>query len=483
MRSIRSRALRRTIRTEVPTVLRAQPRVKQINRWVLRILCCLVCTGIAPLLASPLPRPYTVDNYDVSIQADLMKQRLTGEVRIRFHSQVDRSISALELDAGGLQIASVVEGEARQYFERKGSMLDVVLTNPLHPDEHRTITLRYQAGPAAGLRFFPDQIYTSVTSDWLPCNDRPGERATMHLAITAPQTIKVAGSGQLTATRAVDGQGITEWQLDSATAPAWFGFALGGFAENTSEAAGVKLRVLGAGSQVFEPTAAAMRFLGERSGKGYPGQSYTQVFVHGDVIRSMAAGLTLLPESYAQELGKQPDSLWLLTTELAHQWYGLGIASKDWSDLWLSEGVSAFLADAFVGERFGKESYEREIEHSRQIYNQFRVQGKDRSLSDSHWTTFEEADGEIPAHKGACFLYLVHELVGDSAFWTGLRSYTGQLWGQAVTSEDFQKAFEAASGAGRSTGKKGGVSAPKKGPKTLDNLFDLWVYGIPIGTK
>jgi aminopeptidase N len=448
--------------------------------WMLRIANCLAWIGIIPLVAAPLRRPYTAENYDVSIQADLVKQRLNGEVRIRFHSQVDTPISALELDAGGLQIASVVEGRVSQWFERNGNMLAVVLTNPLRPDEHRTITVRYQAGPALGLKFFPDQIYTSVTSDWMPCNDQPGERATLHLAIAAPQDTKVASSGQLIATRASEGQSITEWQLDSATAPSWFGFALGGFTENTSEAEGVKLRVLGAGMQGFEPTAAAMRYLGARSGKRYPGQTYTQVFVHGDVIRSMAAGLTLLPESYVQGLGKQPDTLWLLTSELAHQWYGVGIDSKDWSDLWLSEGVSAFLADAFLAEQFGKESYAREIEHSRQIYNRFRAQGKDRPLSYTEWTMRQEADGEIPVHKGACFLYLVHELVGDSAFWEGLRFYTNEQWGQAVTSEDFQKAFEAISGGNRSTGKKGAV-AVRKTAKTLDDLFSLWVYGIPIG--
>ncbi len=433
-----------------------------------------------PLVASAPRRPYTVENYDVNIQPDLAKQRLTGEVRIRFHSQADSPISALELDAGGLQIASVVEGQAPQYFERKGDRLAVVLTNAVRPDEHRTITVRYQAGPAPGLKFFPDQIYTSVTSDWMPCSDRPGERATLHLSIAAAPDTKVAASGQLTATRSSEGQSITEWQLDSATEPSWFGFALGGFAENTSEAEGVKLRVLGAGTQVFEPTTAAMHYLGERTGKHFPGQTYTQVFLHGDVVRSMAAGLTFLPESYAQGLEK-PENLRVLTSELAHQWYGVAIASKDWSDLWLSEGISAFLADAYLGERSGKGTYEQEIERSRQIYNQVRAQGKDRSLSYSEWTTREDADGDIPAYKGVCFLYLLHELVGDSAFWNGLRLYTSELWGQAATSEDFQKAFGTISAGNRNDGKKSAAAGRKNSAKALSNLFDLWVYGIPIG--
>jgi aminopeptidase N len=448
-------------------------------RWMLRVASCFALTWIVSLLAAPLSRPYTVESYEVSIQPDLVKQRLSGEVKIRFHSQVETAISALELDAGsGLQITSVVEGQATQWFERKGDALVVVLTNPLRPDEHRTITVRYQAGAAPGLKFFPDQIYTSVASDWMACDERPGERATLHLKIAAPEDSKVAASGQLIATRASEGQTITEWQMDSATGPSWFGFALGRFTENVSEADGVKLRVLGAGTEVFEPTTAAMKFLGERSGKHYPGQTYTQVFVHGDATRSMAAGLTLLPESSAQGLGKQPDDMWLLTSELAHQWYGLEIAPQDWSDLWLSDGVSAYLANAFVGQRLGKESYEREIAHSRQIYNLLRTQGKDRPLSNTDWTTRQDADGEILAHKGACFLDLVHELVGDSAFWDELRLYTSEHWGQAAASEDFQKAFAVISGSNPSAGKKGTPSG-KNNAKTLDNLFGLWVYGIP----
>ena len=53
----------------------------------MRIANCLVWSAIIPLGAAPLTRLYTAENYDVSIQPDLAKQRLYGEVRIRFHSQ------------------------------------------------------------------------------------------------------------------------------------------------------------------------------------------------------------------------------------------------------------------------------------------------------------------------------------------------------------------------------------------------------------
>jgi aminopeptidase N len=440
---------------------------------------CMVWCVIAPLAAAPLPRPYTAENYDVSVHLDLAKQRLIGEAGIRFHSRADTAISALEFDAGSLEITSVLEGQTSQPFERDRRLLIVVLTNPIRPGESRTITVRYQAGPAPGLKFFPDQVYTSVTSDWMPCSDQSGERATLHLTLAAPVDMKTAAGGRLIANRAGDGQTNTEWQLDSPAEPSWFGFAVGSFSEKTSEAASgaerVTLRALGTETQILEPTATAMRYLAERTGKRYPGQAYTQVFIHGDVTSSMAGGLTLLPESYAQGLEKQPDDLRLLTDELAHQWYGAGIAVKDWSDLWLSDGVSAFLADAFLGQRFGKGRYDREIQHSRQIFNRLHAEGRDRPLSDNGWTTRQEADGENPEHNGAWFIYLVNQLVGDSAFWDGLRLYTNDQWGGAAASEDLQKAFDAVNtGAGKSRKK----SAKSTGTP-LDNLFDIWVYGIP----
>jgi len=54
-------------------------------------------------------------------------------------------------------------------------------------------------------------------------------------------------------------------------------------------------------------------------------------------------------------------------------------------------------------------------------------------------------------------------------------------WGQAATSEDFQKAFAGLGRDNPGTGKKGGGATRKSSASSLDNLFDLWVYGIPSG--
>ncbi|HUI53333.1 MAG TPA: M1 family aminopeptidase [Bryobacteraceae bacterium] len=402
---------------------------------------------LVPLAAAPLPRPFTVEHYDVRITADLAAKQVAGEVTMRIASRIER-LSAVELDAGDLEVTRVTEGQAVAYFERKGKLLIVVLGNPARNEERRTLTIRYTAKPAKGLVFFPDQVYTSFfTSDWMPCDDRPDDPATLRLTIEPPPNTKVAASGRF------DG---AAWVVDTPTPTFLFAFAAGNFAESTAEANGVKLRVLGK-ADVFETTGAALRFLADRSGKPYPGDTYTQVFAHGQVEQE-AVGLTLLPESYIEKLAKQPDDLWLLVHELAHQWYGIGIPAKDWSDFWLSEGMATFLADAFLEQRCGKARYDHEIEQSHATYESLRNQGKDRPLYYTDWQTPQQAGGRIPYDKGAWVLAELRRQLTDEVFWKGLRLYTSEHWGTAVTSTDFQQSMQAAAG------------------KDLTKFFERWVY-------
>ena len=46
---------------------------------------------------------------------DMPDRHLNGEVTIRLHSVAESAVSALEFDAGGMQIASVNEGDRRQF--------------------------------------------------------------------------------------------------------------------------------------------------------------------------------------------------------------------------------------------------------------------------------------------------------------------------------------------------------------------------------
>ena len=208
-----------------------------------------------------------------------------------------------------------------------------------------------------------------------------------------------------------------------------------------------RLRFLGPPSEakqlptIFHETGSAFRFLVEKSGQPYLEKTYTQVLLKNGPEQE-AAELTLLPEKYGQTLLSKPDDLWLLVHELAHQWYGIGIATRDWSDFWLSEGMASFLADVFLGEKFGVERYTKEIDAAHQNYEKMKADGKDRPLSFRDWNKPNESGGRLPYDKGAWVLHLLRQQVGEESFWRGLRVYTKQNWGKQVTSRDLEKSME-----------------------------------------
>jgi aminopeptidase N len=407
---------------------------------------------VGPALAIPPSRPYAVEHYDVRLTPDLAAKRMSGEVSMKLTSRIER-LDVAELDVGAdMQIDSVKEGQAPRYFEHKEKTLMVVLPSPLYKNDHKTISIRYTAAPAKGLVFFPDQIYSSFfTSDWMPCDEHPEDRATLSLTIDVPPQFKVAASGHP--------NGST-WTLDTPYPAFLFAFAAGNFDESTRKVGGVTLRVLGK-ADVFSDTAAVMKFLTERSGKPYPLDTYTQVFTHGTVEQE-AVGMTLLPEKYAAELVKQPEHLNLLAHEFAHQWYGVQIVAKDWSDFWLSEGMATFLADAFLEQRFGKARYDREITDSKQTYENLRSQGRDRPLFFTDWQTPQQAGGPLPYQKGAFVLSELRRVLTDNLFWRALQAYTGAHWGGQVTSDDLEAAMASV--------------ASKDLNKQLTKIFQQYIY-------
>ncbi len=169
----------------------------------------------AAILGAPPSRPYDVEHYDVKITPDIPAKQLTGEVTFRYHSQID-GLASLELDAGSLHVTAAVEDYMSQPFERQGPLLVVRLVKPARIGEERTLTVRYEAQPANGLAFFPGQVYTAFfTSHWMVADDRPEDRATLHLSISVPQSVKVAASGRLVSTHRDGPRNVFEWKQDA----------------------------------------------------------------------------------------------------------------------------------------------------------------------------------------------------------------------------------------------------------------------------
>ena len=151
--------------------------------------------------------------------------------------------------------------------------------------------------------------------------------------------------------------------------------------------------------------------------------------------------------------------------ELAHQWWGQAVGWKNYHEQWLSEGFAQYFA-ALYAER------ERGPEQFASVLRQMRRWAIDTSPQGPVYLGYRlghiKADGRVfralVYNKGAMVLHMLRRLMGDEAFFAGLRDFYATWRYQKAGTDDFR------------------VSMEKAGGQPLDRFFDRWIYGSAIPT-
>jgi hypothetical protein len=150
--------------------------------------------------------------------------------------------------------------------------------------------------------------------------------------------------------------------------------------------------------------------------------------------------------------------------EIAHQWWGQAVGWKNYHEQWLSEGFAQYFAALYAKERRGEQSF-------RDVMRQFRRWAMDQSDQGAVYLGYRlghiKGDSRVfralVYNKGAAVLHMLRRLVGDDAFFAGLRRYYAENRYKKAGTADFQRAMEAES------------------PTKLDRFFERWIYesGLP----
>jgi aminopeptidase N len=409
---------------------------------------------------------FDVLHYDAQLEPDLAGKAVRGKVLIRLISRTGK-LATVELDCGDLTIDAVRENKGTLKFVQSDHRLRVLLARPAKANETRAIEVEYHGTPRRGIRFFPEQeqAYTVFsTSQWLVCVDAPDDRATLRLNLILPANLSAVANGRLTGRRTTtSGKIMSEWRQETPVPTYIFGFAVGRFRTVTEKHGRVELRYLATAfsdaelRRIFRDTADMIRFYEDRAGVRYADETYTQVLAEGSIDQEMSS-FTVLHQGYGRAVLANERDVWLGAHELAHQWWGNMVTNRDWNHFWLNEGMATFMAAAYKEHRFGRAEYMREIESNRVSYQKVRDAGKDRSLVFPDWLHPTAEDRTLVYDKGAYVLHLLREELGERPFWAGIRLYTRRYFGKSVTTPDFQRAMEQASG------------------KNLTGFFSRWVY-------
>lgn len=152
-----------------------------------------------------------------------------------------------------------------------------------------------------------------------------------------------------------------------------------------------------------------------------------------------------------------------LAHELAHQWWGQGVAGENYHERWLSEGAAQYAAALWTRHAHGEATFQDVLRRLGRWARRMQAQGPiDLGYRLGHLAQDPQIYRAIVYNKGAYVLHMLRGLVGAPAFEMALRAYQAEHRHGKAGSDDLRAALERASG------------------QPLQSYFDAWVRGTQL---
>jgi aminopeptidase N len=341
-----------------------------------------------------------------------------------------------------------------------GRFLRIALP-PRTPDGTEAVSVFYHGAPSDGLFLRPDgrgrqaafaDNWPDRARHWLPTVDDPADKAQVRWRIEAPAGWRVVANGRPAGSgRASDGR--TWWTYEERHPIPTYTMVIGAarlaVSRHRPAVAGgdtVPIEVwtepedsAWADSVPFRRATEIVETMQRLVGP-FPYEKLAHVESstrYGGMENSTAIFYAEQPY-LARRLGEG-----VVRHETAHQWFGDAVTERDFHELWLSEGFADYF-DLVVGAAIGGDSVlPRGMAGLARGYLRSAVVGR---------PVIDTAVGELTRllnansyNKGAWVLHMLRGVVGDSAFWRGIRGYYRTFRDSSVTTADFQRVMEAAS--------------------------------------
>jgi aminopeptidase N len=440
----------------------------------LALLCSTFALALPALSAraDTYPRQPGVDVVQYSFRLTLRDatDEIEGETTVDFRVLQD-GLETLTLDlvqrppavARGMTVGSVTEGGKPRIFDHANDRLSIRLEPKGRAGERRAVVVRYGGIPATGLliaknkhgerTFFSDN-WPIKARQWLPTIDHPYDKAASEMWVTAPSHYQVVSNGVLVEeTDSGDGQRLTHWRQSAPIAswlntlgvarfavdhrPPWHGLPIETWVYRQDRDNGFAL--------FAEPTVAVLDFFSEHIGP----YSYERLgHVQANGVRGGMESATSI--FYGDDSVADPRSTrWrnVIVHEMAHQWFGNSVTESDWDHVWLSEGFATYFTHLFVEHAYGRDEMVAGLVRDRDEVREFDKKSPDyRIIHDNLADMSQVLSTPGTYKKGGWTLHMLRGVVGDDAFWTGVRDYYRRYRDGSATTADFRRCVEQASG-------------------------------------
>lgn len=435
------------------------------------VLLALIVFGLVEVGADTYPKNLRVDviNYRFALELQDQDNRIAGtaDVEVRFAAAGE---TALRFDltnrdtatGRGMTVSAVTAEGASLAFAHRDNALTITLPRRFDAGQRLRLQIVYSGEPASGLKiannkhgdrtFFSDN-WPDKARHWLPTVDHPYDKATAEMIVTAPAHYQVVSNGLLVEeTDLPRGRRRTSWRQSVPIAPWLYVLGVARFAVqhvDTFQGKAIQTWVYAqdrdAGFYDFAvPTRDALAFYSDKVGPfSYEKLANVQ-------SNSVSGGMEAASAIFYSEGSVTGDRSvrWrnVVIHEIAHQWFGNAVTESDWDDVWLSEGFATYFTLLYIEHAYGRDEFMSGLADSRRRILEFDKQRPDyRIVHDNLSDMSQVTTGQI-YQKGAWILHMLRGMMGDEAFWTGIRSYYRAHQDGHATTADFRGEMERASG-------------------------------------
>ena len=450
-----------------------------------------------PAGVAPPPGPYAPDvdvvHYEVEVGLGSGTGTFEGSARVRV--AVVGHDALLPLDFTGLEVTSLTRDGVPTAYTHEAGVLRVPLAGSA-PGDTVVVAVEYRGTPDDGLILrenvhgapaaFVDN-WPNRTRFWLPTVDHPADKATVRYTVHAPEAWAVIANGHLmrepepTPADAIgpDTGPRRTWVWEVGVPISTYNMVIG--------AADMEIRTVGLAAcgrapasrrpdgcvevttwvfpedvEKAEPSfrrAAQMVDFFTRTVGPYPFEKLANV-QSATRFGGMENASAIFYSEQAIAAGRNIEGT--VSHEIAHQWFGDAVTEASWHHLWLSEGFATYFGTLFFETADGVADFRARMESDRQgIIGSPDV---DRPIVDPAETDLFALLNANNYPKGAWVLHMLRGLVGDAAFFEGIRDYYERYVHTAVLTADFQEVMEEASS------------------RDLDWFFTQWIHrpGYPV---
>jgi aminopeptidase N len=408
---------------------------------------------------------YDVAGYDLDLRYDPKAGELDGTATITATATQD--LSRFNLDLAHLTARTVQVDGAAATSSAEGNELTVTPAAGIASGTPFTVVIDYGGKPGqlenktlgngGWMRTADGGIalgQPESASTWFPVNDHPSDKATVKLAMTVPDGLEVLSNGVPGERRTTAGWTTWTWSESSPMASYLATVVIGQYRITTGEHNGLPMITAvpesyaadGPAARSLARTGEITDYLATQFGP-YPFAANGGVVVDEEKIRYALE--TQSRPVYGNTFFTDGENLSVVAHELAHQWFGDSVALSRWQDIWLNEGFATY-AEWIWAEHSGEDTAAELFETAYNTFNWAEIPGDPQPA---------RLFGSAVYQRGGMTVYALRKTIGDKAFSTLVKSWTSTHKDGNVTTDEFIKAAETASG------------------KDLKAFFQAWLYG------